>query len=270
MQLDLSADLVWESLDLSVNGIEAAISTVRRNGPSEPILILHGFGSTKEDYLDISLVKDLAGLPFILYDIAGSGQSTCTDYDKVSIPFLVNLAEEVLKHYGIKKFHLAGHSMGGLTALMLAQKHPDAVLSFINIKGNLAPEDCFLSRQVLDYPSHNPDDFFKEFVERTRKSKQWGSGIYASSLPAKVRPEVTRPIFESMVHLSDTEDLLNIFEGLPCPKMFMYGEQYNNLSYLPRLREAGVVLAEIPQAGHFVMYSNQVEMWKRFAEFLKR
>ena len=265
-----SSDLIWEFLDVTIDDVHIAVSTVRREGTSpNPLLILHGFGSTKEDYLDIALVKAFSDVPVILYDTPGSGQSTCQDLSKLSIPFLVTLAEEVLRHYGIENFHLMGHSMGGLTALMLAQKHPDAVLSFINIKGNLAPEDCFLSRQVLQHPSECPEAFFRQFVERTRKSQQFGNGIYAAALRAKVQPEIVWPTFESMVFLSDTEDLLEMFLALPCPKMFMYGEQYSHLSYLKRLSQGGVELAEIPHAGHFIIYSNPVEMWRRIATFLE-
>lgn len=268
--MDHSSDLVWKDLNLTVDDVHVTVSTIRREGSlPDPLLILHGFGGTKEDYLDVALVKALSGVPVILYDTPGSGQSACQDLSKLSIPFLATLAEEVLRHYGVKKFHLMGHSMGGLTALMLAQKRPDAVLSFVNIKGNLAPEDCFLSRQVLQHPSDCPEAFFGQFVERTRRSRQFGNGVYAAGLRAKVRPEIVRPTFESMVLLSDTEDLLRIFLALPCPKMFMYGEQYSDLSYLERLQQEGVELAEIPHAGHFVMYSNPVEMWRRVAAFLK-
>ena len=45
----------------------------------------------------------------------------------------------------------------------------------------------------------------------------------------------------------------------------MYGEQNKTLSYLPHLAANGVELAEIPQSGHFPMYSNAREMWRRIA-----
>jgi hypothetical protein len=44
----------------------------------------------------------------------------------------------------------------------------------------------------------------------------------------------------SMVELSDHGDLLRRFLSLRCPRMFMYGEQNEALSYLPKLREHGV------------------------------
>lgn len=62
----------------------------------------------------------------------------------------------MLAHAGIEHFHLVGHSMGGLTALMLAHEEPERVLSFVDIEGNVAPEDCFLSRKVITHPAARP------------------------------------------------------------------------------------------------------------------
>ncbi|MGF6724615.1 pimeloyl-ACP methyl ester carboxylesterase [Paraburkholderia sp. GAS41] len=71
----------------------------------------------------------------------------------------------------------------------------------------------------------------------------------------------------SMVELSDHGDLLRRFLSLRCPRMFMYGEQNEALSYLPKLREHGVSVARVGSCGHFPMCSNPVEMWRLISEF---
>jgi pimeloyl-ACP methyl ester carboxylesterase len=152
--------------------------------------------------------------------------------------------------------------------LLLAHHHPERVLSFIDIEGNIAPEDCFLSRQVVDHPREDPERFFADFIERTRCSPAYASALYAASLPHKVRARAVPGIFRSMVELSDHGDLMDKFLGLPCPKMFMYGAQNASLSYLGHIQEHGVQLAEIPDCGHFPMYSNPPEMWKALAAFI--
>jgi pimeloyl-ACP methyl ester carboxylesterase len=105
----------------------------------------------------------------------------------------------VLAHFGIERFHLVGHSMGGLTALLLAHECPDRVLSFVDIEGNIAPEDCFLSRQIVDYPGNDPEAFFAAFIERARHAPAYASALYAESLRHKVRAGAVRGIFQSMV-----------------------------------------------------------------------
>ncbi|MDN3221132.1 alpha/beta fold hydrolase [Pseudomonas nunensis] len=254
-------------LPLTVEGVQLDIAAIHRAGSRAPIVFLHGFGSTKEDYADIVQKAAFAGRPFVAYDAPGCGDSQCSDLSKISIPFLVTTALQVLEHFGIERFHLVGHSMGGLTALMLAHQFPDRVLSFVDIEGNIAPEDCFLSRQVIDYPAADDDAFFAAFIERTRQAPAFASALYAASLKHKVRAGAVRGIFTSMVELSDNADLMGKFLGLKCPRMFMYGEQNASLSYLAHIQAQGVRLAQIPACGHFPMYSNPIAMWQQIADF---
>ncbi|KAJ5736957.1 alpha/beta-hydrolase [Penicillium malachiteum] len=262
--------LEYSTVSLQVKGVKLNLSTIHYFNFNPPILFLHGFGSCKEDLADLPLHKSLQNYSFIAYDAPGCGQSTSSDLSTTDIPFLVATSEAILSHFKINEFHLIGHSMGGLTALLLANRHPDRVLSFVDIKGNLAPEDCFLSRQIFQFPSDDQDSFLNEFIDRTRKKKSFGNPLYASTLRTRVRSEAVRPIFDSMVRLSDEEDLVGIFLQLHCRKMFMFGEEYNQLPYLGRLEQDGVELASIPESGHFPMYSNPVEMYRQIGEFLHR
>jgi pimeloyl-ACP methyl ester carboxylesterase len=262
--------LIRQTLELRINDLSFSLSTIRREGPLAPIFFLHGFGGTKEDYVDIALNPLFVGRPFLAYDSPGSGESTMSDMSQLSMPLLVSIAEQVLQQFNITHYHLVGHSMGGLVSNLLAQRQESSVLSFINIKGNLAPEDCFLSRQVLHYPSDDPEVFVDNFIKRTRQSPLYSNGLYAACFRSKVQAAVVRPTFESMVDCTDNGGLLEAFENFRFPRMYMFGEQYAFLSYLPRLVKAGVELAEIPYSGHFVMYSNPVAMWERIAQFVRR
>lgn len=266
------SDLIYEKVGLVIDGVQLQLSTVRRTCQTTlaSILFLHGFGSTKEDYVDLVYHPSFTGRPFLAYDAPGCGATHCSDLSAISIPFLVHTAQAVLSHFSIASFHLSGHSMGGLTALLLAAAEPSRILSFTDIEGNVAPEDCFLSRQIITHHHPDPASFFEDFIERARRSPYYSSALYAAALPQKVRAGAVRGIFESMVHLSDNGDLMATFLGLPCPKMFMYGEQNASLSYLGQLEKNGVELAEIPFAGHFPMYSNPTEMWRRIHAFLER
>ncbi len=250
------------------NGVDLKISAIHRDGERAPFVFLHGFGSTKEDYADFVRQPAFDGHPFVAFDAPGCGETVCSDLSKVTIPFQVETALRVLEAVKFDGFHLVGHSMGGLTALMLAHKHPERVLSFVDIKGNLAPEDCFLSRQILDHPEADAERFFDDFIERAHSAPAFSSALYAASLRHKVRPGAVRAIFESMVDLSDNGDLLSKFLALPCRKMFMYGEEYATLSYLPLIGSNGVRLAQIVDCGHFPMYSNPPAMWTEIADFV--
>jgi pimeloyl-ACP methyl ester carboxylesterase len=257
-------------LPLTVDGIDLDIAGCARAGTGIPVVFLHGFGSTKEDYADVVHQRELAERPVLAYDAPGCGATTCSDLSVISIPFLVDVAEAVLRTNGIDRCHLVGHSMGGLTALLLADRDPSRVAGFVDIEGNVAPEDCFLSRQIVSHAHPDPRDFLAEFADRVWTSGEASSALYASGLAHKVRAEAVRPIFESMVELSDHGDLIRRFLALPIPRMFMYGEQNRSLSYLPQLAGHGVELAEIAHSGHWPMYANPPEMWSQIAAFVTR
>lgn len=256
------------TLEFTLQGVDVRLAYLWRDGPMRPLVCLHGFGSTKEDYADLALRQDFEGRGLFFWDALGSGASWVSEPDALSIPFLVAVAEEACDAMGISACHLSGHSMGGLTGLMLADARPDRVLSFFDIEGNVAPEDCFLSRQIIEYPADTPQAFFVGFKERVRKRSEFSSALYVAALDHKVRPTSVEPIFRSMVDISDEAPLLDILAGLTCPKAFVYGVQNAHLSYLPHLRSIGVDVIEIPHSGHFPMYSNPPALWDACARFI--
>lgn len=75
-----------------------------------------------------------------------------------------------------------------------------------------------------------------------------------------------RPISTSMVALSDKSGLLHRFLALPCPRVFIFGEQFESLQCLPMLAKRGFHLTRIADCGHFPLYSNLVAMW----EYIRR
>ncbi len=151
---------------------------------------------------------------------------------------------------------------------MLADLEPERVLSFTDIEGNIAPEDCFLSRQIVSHPNADAEKFFEAFIARTSEAPAYASALYSASLRHKVRAAAVPGIFNSMVELSDNGNLMERFLRLPFPRMFMFGEQNRYLSYLDHIEANGVRLSEIPVCGHFPMYSNPAIMWAEIADFV--
>jgi pimeloyl-ACP methyl ester carboxylesterase len=163
---------------------------------------------------------------------------------------------------------VVGHSMGGLTAQLVSEREPRRVLTFTSIEGNLAPEDCFLSRQILTNRSDDPATFLEEFAARSFNGAMFSTTVYGARVMTNVDPRTIRPLFESLVDLSDNGGLLPRFTGLPMPLMFMHGQQNARLSYLPELRRRGVTVVAVEHSGHWPMYSNPPAMWIALRDFL--
>lgn len=256
-------------LALSVGGVDVAVSALV-GGLEEPAVFLHGFGTTKEEYADVSQFPGLVGRGFVAYDAPGFGASTCSDLSRVDLPFLVDVALAVLDSLGVRRFHVVGHSMGGLTALLLAARAPQRVLSFADIEGNLAPEDCFLSRQIVTHRADDPTAFLTAFAARASESGEYSSALYGVRVLTTVTPEVVAPVFESMVDLSDHGDLLETFLALPMRRTFVHGEQNAHLGYLDELRRHDVSVVPIEHSGHWPMYSNPPALWSAISEHVAR
>lgn len=257
-------------LELDIQGTAVSLSGIRRKGDRPALLSLHGFGSTKEDYADLCMHPAFDGRDLIAYDAPGFGASTLSDPTKLSMGFLEDLTRAVLDQLGVEKCHLSGHSMGGLSGLLFAHHNPNRVLSFMSIEGNVAPEDCFLSRQIVEFPADSAQEFMDNFRARVAQRSEYGSRLYAQTLPWKVEATSAEPIFTSMVDISDNEPLLNFIGSLPVPRAFIYGAQNANLSYLPSLPYRGVNAIEIPHSGHFPMYSNPPALWAAIAAFIDK
>src|SRR5665213_3908045 len=104
-------------------------------GEGEPIVLVHGFASTKEvNWLNPGWVRTLngAGRRAIALDNRGHGQSSKL-YDPADYHTAL-MAEDVralLDHLSIERADVFGYSMGARITAFLALAHPDRVRSAI-------------------------------------------------------------------------------------------------------------------------------------------
>jgi pimeloyl-ACP methyl ester carboxylesterase len=70
---------------LTIGGTRVDIAGLYRDGTGAPLVFLHGFGSTKEDYADVVQQERLDDLPVLAYDAPGFGATVCSDLTALSI-----------------------------------------------------------------------------------------------------------------------------------------------------------------------------------------
>jgi pimeloyl-ACP methyl ester carboxylesterase len=249
-------------------GARHRIAAFSREGRLAPILFLHGFGSTKEDFADAAWRPGLAAHGLIALDALGSGRSPAPADGSVTVDLIGETALALLDAEGVRQFHLVGHSMGALAGLLLAERCAGRLLSFVNIEGNLAPEDCFFSRQAAGRDIPDPACFLDELGAAAAEDGKAGAALWAAGLAGKVDPGTVVSLFASIVRHSDEGELLARFLALRCAKLFIYGEQGGGPAYLDALAEGGVALCPIAECGHFPMYSNPPAMWNAIERFV--
>jgi pimeloyl-ACP methyl ester carboxylesterase len=132
-------------------------------GSGPPALLLHGFGADHLSWLAnqqaIGMLATVSAL-----DLPGHGESSM-DVGGGDVATLAESVAALLDEKSPSKVHLVGHSLGGVTALFLAEMRPDLVASLVLITpaGLGGPID----RQFLsDFPRLTTPEQATELLQR--------------------------------------------------------------------------------------------------------
>ena len=130
-------------------------------GQGEPLLLLHGFGRTLEDWKPL-IPEFSKSYRVIAWDMRGHGRSTNPDTSKI---FLHATAAKdliaLVKQLNLKNVKAIGHSSGGITLLNAAIKEPDLFEAIVPISAQV-----YYSVQVREFIKNNakPEAYY-EFNE---------------------------------------------------------------------------------------------------------
>jgi pimeloyl-ACP methyl ester carboxylesterase len=133
-------------------------------GTGDPIVMLHGFGGSKNDWLQFA--KNFTSEYWvILPDLPGFGESTKLKAEEFGIRFQVEKMHEFAKALQLERFHLVGHSMGGNIAGNFSGTYPEMVksLALIDAARVITPEksefDLLMDKGVNPYVMKDVKDF---------------------------------------------------------------------------------------------------------------
>jgi len=92
-----------------------------RSGDGEPLLVLHGLGSTRDDFAVLAprLAQEYEVLSV---DLPGHGESPPL-VARPTVAALTDVVERDLDRFGYERVHVLGNSLGGRIALELARRH---------------------------------------------------------------------------------------------------------------------------------------------------
>jgi pimeloyl-ACP methyl ester carboxylesterase len=174
-------------------------------GEGEPIVLVHGFASSKEvNWVGPSWMTTLtgAGRRVIALDDRGHGSSTKL-YDPADYHTAL-MAEDVralLDHLQIARADVMGYSMGARICAFLALKHPDRVRSVILgglgiklVEGVGLPESIAeaLEAPSLDDVSDPVGHMFRAFAEQTKSDRRALAACIRGSRQVLSREEVAQ------------------------------------------------------------------------------
>jgi pimeloyl-ACP methyl ester carboxylesterase len=241
-----------------------------RQGVKETIVLFHGLGGAKENYYEACKSDALADHTLIFFDNPGTGNSTYFEDLPLNVDDLAAISSLLIKQLDISNFILCGTSMGGLTTLLyLKSNEQNHVKAYINIEGNLLPEDCIFSSKVVTYSFETfAKEVFPKAILDMKAKGNTGYHIIANNLQLNTNVRSYYNYSFQTVEYSATGNLLKQFIGLKIPKIFIYGQENNSLSYIPKLRQNDVTVKEISSSNHFVFYDNPKELYEVIGDFV--
>lgn len=144
---------------LTTDGITLHAET---HGDGEPLVLIQGLGyATWAAGRQIPALSE--HLTVIAFDNRGSGQSDKPD-EPTSVEQLADDVLSVIEQLAATPVHVAGHSMGGYVAMMLARRHPHAVRSLVLVSTTCGGNDALgvpesTARAWAEASSSSPEAF---------------------------------------------------------------------------------------------------------------
>jgi pimeloyl-ACP methyl ester carboxylesterase len=241
-----------------------------RGGTGGPaILFVHGLGGSKENFYLAFQSPALADCTLVTFDLPGTGLAKFDPKAGLDVSALSEITKEVAATLLVGPYWLAGASMGGLIALLQFRRSGiGRVRGFINLEGNLCPEDCMFSRRVIPHTFESFVSLYEQMTGELRSSSGVGDQIIAQNMALNLDMRAYHAYSFEIVKESDSGRLLQEFLSLQLPRLFLYGDRNKTLSYIPQLRSSDVQVTEIPSAAHFLFYDNPIAVYKAIGDFV--
>ncbi|WP_274474011.1 alpha/beta fold hydrolase [Mangrovimonas aestuarii] len=173
---------------LKVNDIDLDYELV---GDGDPLLLLHGLGSTKKDW-DEQVPFFSKEYKVITVDLRGHGNSSKPS-ENYGVPYMTQDIKQLLDHLCIAKVTVVGFSMGGAIAFQLAFDFPEIIENLVIVNSGpdfndlgsigeemLASRTKMLREQGLDtlaekiaynmFPEHGQEELRNAFELRCKQN----------------------------------------------------------------------------------------------------
>jgi pimeloyl-ACP methyl ester carboxylesterase len=168
---------------------------------------------------------------------------------------------------------VVGHSMAGVTALLVGERHPEIATAVVDVDGNVSLGDCVFSRLVArqDLPAFLDRGFEQQrgLVFKAGADDRAQRGYYVSMRLADPRSYYRNSL--ELVAMSEREDMAGRLAALPMPAHYIAGVPGGACRRtLELLAAAGVACTRIEPSGHWPFIDQPDAFVTALLEFLDR
>ncbi len=177
---------------IDANGLSIAYETV---GDGEPLVMLHGASTTGRGSFGAQIPSLAEAFRLYLPDARGHGATRWDAANGFEAGWLVDDLEAFADALGLATFHLAGYSMGAMTALGFAVRAPARVRTLVVVGITTAREPrASVGRRLMDPERIARDDpAWAAEMDRTIDPTQ-GAGAWRRLLPAIAQDIADQPL----------------------------------------------------------------------------
>ena len=232
-------------------------------GHGEPLVFIHGLGcASSYEYPRIVCDPQFGSRRAILIDLPGSGYSDKPEAYSYQTSAQAQVVIELLNHLAITSFWLYGHSMGGSIAIEAAGLAGHRLLGLMVSEPNFHAVGGAFSRNIA---AQTEGDFVSQGYQAMLEAETspwkgclqntapWAMWRGAASLVKGVEPSWSARFLQ-----------------LSCPVWLIFGELSLPDPDVDEMRQQGVEVKIIPEAGHSMSWENPSALARALAECIQQ
>lgn len=262
----------------SVNAGGMSLSYLERPGGGDTIVLLHGFGADKDNW--VRFVRHLpAGYRVIALDLPGHGDSAKPVDRTYSVEFFTQSFAQAADALKLGRFHLVGNSMGGYVSMLYASRNPGRVMDlclmdtagiFTGVPGQ-SDLMAALARGESPLTPATKEEFDRllDFAFYHKPFMPWPVKSVLADRAVESAPLLKKMFKDFNANLVDPVPLL---PGLDLPVLVLWGERDRILHVSTTIvleknlpREKTVIMKD---CGHMPMLEKPRETARHYLDFL--
>jgi pimeloyl-ACP methyl ester carboxylesterase len=275
------------SLDRRLNGLRRRAVQVGdhrivyseggKNG-ADPVVLVHGFSASADTWNRLA-AQLTSRYRVIAPDLPGWGESTRLDSASYGYSGQIERLHSLLQQLGLKRFHLAGHSMGGCISAGYAARYPDEVitLGLIAPHGLSEPQQSELAACVSrgdNWLVVSSLEAYERLMNNLFVRRPYIPGAVLQYMARQTvrRSAKTQQIFEEIQAINPP--LLECLGQITAPTLIVWGDEDKliHVSAAEVFRKAigNSEVLIMKQTGHMPLLENVKQCGSAYAAFLEK
>ncbi|MCB0337885.1 MAG: alpha/beta hydrolase [Bdellovibrionales bacterium] len=239
----------------------------RRPGSGDALLLLHGLQSHSQLFDAVFTHPEFSAFDLIAPDFIGFGQSSKPTDSPYDLTYLSQCILQLCETLQLERFHIVGHSLGGMIGTVLLNTAAHEVLSLSSLEGNLSGADCGASRIVAQLPFPEFQNSYYPELKASLQSADEPSAVLRRAALETIPDYVFFNTSKAIVASSESEQLLATFTTSDTPRCLLIGD---NSHFASRPQAIGLTIHEISKSGHFMILDNPKQTLEVVASFVRQ